>query len=461
MAEYAPRICSKPETNYRLREHPTPETLDRFLRGELPAAEGVGVLEHLVRRCRPCLAAVARYYYGTGEPEDLGDAGEVFDAAFDRAAGVAGKADEDRRKESRRVDEAYAALVAKGEPGIFDPSERRFGTLTYCLVFLRRSWELRHENPTEMLRLARLAEFGSRRLKVERYGEARVADLRARALAELANAQRITGDLTGAERGVREALQLRREGSQDRFLGAHLLTIQATIFGSSRRFPEALELLAKVEKTYAALGNPHKAGQAAVQRGLYTGYAGNAEEAVQHLRRALALIDEDADPQLALAAVHNLARSLAECGDFRAARTLLFNNRARYNQHADHIILLKRTWLEGQIDAGLGNFDRAAKRLAEAMQSLEEAELGYQAALAALDLAAVWLEQNRSPIAATLVEQAAETFAAIGINRELLGALLLLQRACERGRAEAAMVHRLATQLRHLEHDPSARFSSQ
>jgi len=442
-----------------LREHPTPQTLDRFLRGELPAVEGVGVLRHVVRGCRPCLAAVARHLYGTEEPEDADSVGEFYDAAFDRAFGVAGRAAEDRREEARLVDEAYAALVAEGLPGIFGPSVRRFGSLIFCLALLRRSWELRHEDPSEMLLLVRLAEVASRYVKVARFGEARVADLQARALAELANAQRITGDLAGAERGVRKALQLRREGTQDPFLGAHLLTIQATICGDSRRFPEALELLERVEKTYAALGNPHKAGQAAVQRGLYTGYAGNAEEAVQHLRRALALIDEAADPQLALVAVHNLARSLAECGEFRVARTLLFNNRARYSQHADRIILLKRTWLEGQIDAGLGEFDRASKRLAAAMQGFEEAELGYQAALTALDLAAVWLEQSHSPMAATLVEQAAETFTAIGVNREALGALILLQQACEKGLATAAWVHRLATHLRHLEHDPGVRFS--
>ena len=461
MAEYAALICSKPETNYRLREHPTPQTLDRFLRGELPATEGVGVLQHLVRGCRPCLAAVSRHLYGTGQPKDLDGAGQIYDAVFDRAFGIDGKAAKDRRKEARLVEEAYTALVAEGPSGIFRASVRRFDSLTFCRAFLRRSWELRHEDPAKMLHFARLAVMASSFLKVERLGKAKVADLQARALAEQANAQRINGDLAGAQRAIEQALELRRGGTQDPFLGAHLLTIQATIFVSRRRFPEALELLEGVERTYAAFGKHHEAGQAAVQRGLYTGYGGDAEEAVRLLRRGLGLIDETADPQLALVAVHNIAWFLMESGRHTESRILLFRNRARYNQHADRIILLKRTWLEGRIAAGLGNFDRAAKRLAEAMQGFEEAELGYQAALAALDLAAVWLEQNHSPMAATLVEQAAETFTAIGVNREAIGALILLQKACEKGLATAAWVHRLTTHLRHLEYDPTTRFNQE
>lgn len=122
-------------------------------------------------------------------------------------------------------------------------------------------------------------------------------------------------------------------------------------------------------------------------------------------------------------------------------------------------MLLKRTWLEGYIAAGLGDLERAAERLSDAIQGFEEAELGYQAALAALDLGAVWLRQGRAHAASELIEHAAETFVAIGVGREALGALALLQQACEQENVTATFVHQVSAFLRRLEHDPSARFS--
>ena len=122
-------------------------------------------------------------------------------------------------------------------------------------------------------------------------------------------------------------------------------------------------------------------------------------------------------------------------------------------------MLLKRTWLEGNIAAGLGDLERAVERLSAATQGFDEAELGYQAALAALDLGAVWLRQGRSHAALEILEYAAETFVvAIGVGREALGALALLQQACEQERVDVTLIHQVSAFLRRLEHDPAARF---
>lgn len=52
-------------------------------------------------------------------------------------------------------------------------------------------------------------------------------------------------------------------------------------------------------------------------------------------------------------------------------------------------------------------------------------------------------------------------FNAIGVGREALGALALLQQACEQESVTATFVHQVSAFLRRLEHDPSARFSQQ
>lgn len=445
-----------------MREHPTPESLDRFLRGELPADEGRAVLAHLVRGCRPCQVAAAplvRLLFEEGEPEDAEGCGELYDEGFDRAFAVAGRAAVQQELEDELVAEAYAAVVAYGHAGIQDlPAQ--FHGVVFCRALLRRSHELRHDNPAEMLQLTKLAVLGAQCLEPSSLDVLRIADLQARAWAELGNAERITGDLAGAEGALENALELFEEGTKDPLLEADLFSIQAAVFGGQRRFSQANELLERAEAAYAGVEAGHLLGRAVIQRGLYTGYCGDTREAVKLLRRGLTLVDEAAEPELALAAVHNIAWFLMELGHVRDARTILFKNRARYEEHAGRIDLLKRTWLEGQIAAGLGELDRATARLTEALDGFEEAGLGYQAALAALDLAAVWLRQDQSQTAAALVEQAIETFKALGIGREALAAFAVLQEACEHGVATATFVQQVSTFFRRLEHNPHARFKS-
>jgi len=449
-------------------EHPAPEILDRFLRGELSSCEGGPVLRHLLRGCERCQAAmdpVANLLLSdevqrAPEPtvEEVGRMADFYDAALDRAFAAVRREAPRLEREARVTDEAHAALVAAGLSGVTARGTRRFRGPALCRALLLRSQELRHQNPTEMVRLAQLAVLTAGNLNANVHGETRVADLQAQAWAELGNAQRITGDLLAAERALARALTLFHQGTQDPLLGARLLSLQASLLGDQRRFGEALELLKEVEETYELFGESQQAGGALVKRGLYTGYAGDAEEAVILLRRGLATIDAEADPQLAVAGVHNLARFLMDSGRPREARAILWRHRTFYEQHAERIVLLKRVWLQGQIDAALGQLDRAARRLAEALRGFDEARLGYQAALAALDLSEVLLREGKSKMAAGLVEQAAETFLALGIAREAIGALSLLQQAFEKEVATATAVQRVAAFFRRLEHNPTAHF---
>ncbi len=442
-----------------MRDHPTHETIDRFVRGELSTAEAAGVVAHFLRGCRFCEAAavgMARLVFEEGEPEDLGDDGAVYEETIDRAFAAAGRAATACDEETLLVEEIYAALVVEGHSAINRAAH--FRGVPLCLALMRRSYDLRHEDPVQMLRLAHFAVITARQLNVEQVGPIRVAELQARALGEYGNAQRITGDLARAEKTLAQALALVQE-DKDQLLDAHLLSIQAALYGDQRRFPEAIEVLEKVEATYAALGDNHRLGRAVVQMGLHTGYAGQPDDAVYLLRRGLGLIDAVRDPELALVASHSLAWFLMEGGRLREARILLWENRQQYERHAGSILLLKRTWLEGQLAAGLGDLERAVKELSQAVRGFEEAELGYQAALATLDLGAVWLRQGRSHAALQILEYAAETFVAIGVGREALGALALLQQACEQERVDVTLIHQISAFFRRLEHDPSARFN--
>jgi tetratricopeptide (TPR) repeat protein len=467
-------VSAESSEGVRVSDHPAPEILDRFLRGELTPREGGVVLRHLLKGCSRCQAVLAPFvdllFLHEMTEELLGEepeiavveeslaVGDFYDAAIDRAFAAVRREAARLERESRVSGEAREALAADGLAGVTGRGTRRYRGPALCLALLRRSQDLRHENPVEMVRMAQIAVLTARNLDGRRYGAARVSELQAQAWAELGNAQRITGDLVSADRSLERALAIFHDGSQDPLLRAHILSLQASLLGDQRRFREALALLEQVEETYELYGDQQQAGKAIVKRGLYTGYEGDAEEAVNLLRRGLELIDPAADHHLAIAAVHNLATFLADAGHPREARAILWRNRTLFEKYGERVNLLKRLWLQGRIDASVGQLDRAALRLAEAQRGLDEAELGYQAALAALDLTEVWLRQGKSKMAAGLVEQAAETFLALGIDREAMGALHLLQQAFEREVATLAVVQRTIAFFRRFENDPAARF---
>jgi hypothetical protein len=120
---------------------------------------------------------------------------------------------------------------------------------------------------------------------------------------------------------------------------------------------------------------------------------------------------------------------------------------------------VKLLWLEGRIRYGLGELEAAAAALREAKQSLEEAGLGFAAALASLDAAMVAMRQGRTAEAERLVTDAAAVFAALGIHREALSAVRLLQEAFERRKATLLLVERTAAFLRELENNPEAQYA--
>lgn len=459
-----------------MSEHPKPEILDRFLRGELSPRDSAPVLRHLLHGCERCQAVMdpvtalllqdeppsesALDFAAEIGADEASRAGDFYDAALDRAFAAVRREAPRLEREARITDEAHAALVAAGLPGVTARGTRRFRGPALCRALLRRSHDLRYEDPREMVRFAQLAVLTSGNLDRRTHGDDRVADLQAQAWGELGNAQRITGDLLSAERALARSLALFHEGSQDPLLGARLLSLQASLLGDQRRFGEALELLKEVEETYGLFGETQQAASAVVKRGTYTGYAGDAEEAVALLRRGLTMVDTEADPHLALVAVHSLAWFVMEAGRPREARAILWRHRALYERHGERIVLLKRLWLQGRIDAALGQLNRAARRVAQALRGFDDARLGYHAALAALDLSEVLLREGKSKMAAGFVEQAAETFLALGIAREAIGALSLLQQAFEKEVATAAAVQRVAAFFRRLEHEPAANFRS-
>ncbi len=375
------------------------------------------------------------------------------EAAVDKAFQTALRHERYVRRERARVPEVLELLRAKGAHGLL-AKPRLFGSLAGYWALLDRSHELRYDDPTQMIDLARLALIVAEGLNSERHGETTVADLCCRASIELANAFRAADLLDEARSTLGDAVQWLHKGTGDSRLEVRLYDVQASLLADSRHFEAACEALDVVYKTQLQHGDRHLAGRALIKKGLYIDYKGHPGGAIPVIRQGLTMIDGERDPSLLFAALHNLARCLMEIGQLRSARSLLWENRRRYKQELGRVNDLKLLWLQAQIDLGLGDRERAKERFCSVKDGFWEARLPYKEALVSLELALVYANEGRAAEARTLGMEAAEVFLSLGIERESMSAVLLLRRAFELRVLPVALLTSVLEFLRETEKGP-------
>ncbi|HEV7786731.1 MAG TPA: hypothetical protein VGQ28_15400, partial [Thermoanaerobaculia bacterium] len=242
-------------------------------------------------------------------------------------------------------------------------------------------------------------------------------------------------------------------------LEVRLHDLHASLLGTQRRFELAFFALDVVRDLYREAGDTHAVGRVLIKKAAYLYYSGQSEEALRVNAEGLASIDEARDPELSFTAFKNHLSYLVDRGQFREAKRLLFRNRHRV-QAASRMLRLKVRWIEGRIRYGLEELASAESAFLEVKQGFEEAGLGFAAALASLDAALVRMRLDRPAEAESLVTGAAAVFAALGIYREALSAVMLLKEAFERQTATALLVERTVAFLRESENNPDAGYDS-
>jgi len=361
-------------------------------------------------------------------------------------------------KESEDVQKAIAYLLAHGIEGIADAPDYVRGRALFEAL-LKRSLALRHEDPAEMVTFARWAVMAVRSLAKEGYEAQDMADFHCRAWMELANAHRVADSIAFAENAMNVAQDHYCKGTKNDALTARFLTLQASLQGDLRQFELASTALDVVAMIQRRQGEDHLAGRALIKKGLYLSYSGRSEEALKVIREGMALINREKDPSLYFAAVQNEARALKDCGRLKEARLVLWANLQRQEAAGGRLNLLKLQWLEGEINVGLGELERAGRSFLMVKQGFEEAGMVYTASVVSLDLAAVWLDQGRAFEARALACEAAEVFLSLRIHREAMTAVMILQKCFETERATARLIKSVADYLRESERDKTARFT--
>ncbi|HKH44005.1 MAG TPA: hypothetical protein VKM72_05000 [Thermoanaerobaculia bacterium] len=437
----------------------------------LQKGEACKVLRHLLAECPECRPAVEVYGpllfeldEGYEPPAPTGDAPE-YDAALDRALATVlrrhlPRIEKDKARRDWLLEKAAERAPDKKGLDLWADVKKKDQLGWPSLdALLRLCDEARYRDRDEMLLFATLAQIDARALDPAVHGEGLVADLRARALGELANAWRLKNKFNNAEQCLDEAMQLTEDGTGDLLVMARLLDLKVSLRMDQRRLGEALERLSYLHDLYRVNGETHLAGRALISLGIATFYDGRPREAADHIRKGLAEIDEARDPQLAASARHNLIYYLAECGEYRKASRLLLDSNLREAYAGDPINLLRLRWVEGTISAGRGRLAQAEQALLDVRKGFLARGEEYDAALLGLEICGVWLRQGRTSEVRKLAEEIYDSFRELTVYAEAIRALRYFREACRQEVASADLVRQVLTFLRQADWHPERAFA--
>lgn len=301
--------------------------------------------------------------------------------------------------------------------------------------------------------LARLAREVADRVRGPARWRKRV---RGYAAAHEANVLRVAGRLNEAEAGLVAARRLWKSGSDPAGVldPGRLLNLEGALRRDQRLFDKALALLDEA----AAVGRSPEL--ALIQKGFTLEVMGEYERAVETLLQAETLVERRGDPRLRYMLRFNLAVNDCHAGCYREAAERLQQVREVVTDRGDENEIIRVTWLEGRIAAGLGRRKEALALLEQARREFAVRGMWYDVALALLETAILLLEEKRTADVKVLARELTRVFASNGVHREALAALRLFQEAAEREEATAGLARSVLRFLFRARHDQGLRFTS-
>lgn len=448
----------------RGERHPSAAELERFLLGEMSPRQAAPIISHLLSGCPQCrtgMAPLASVVFSAGPlaPETVPSSDTEYDfpmfKAFASARQYAATLGREKELRQRSADASLPKrspsleLLASKEQGRGQTDQDR------CEALLEYCRSLRYQDLEGMTLAASLAVTLAERASTSQGERPELADLEARAWAELGNAHRVADDLVTAESALARALARSGQGTGDPLLLARLMDLTASLYIDRRRFSEARLLLDYVYAIYSHEGDAQSVARTFISKGVASNLALDSDQAVGFLIEGLRQIDPARDPKLVLAAAHDLLWSLVDSGRAADASELLAQVRPLYEAHGEHLHRLPQLWLEGRIASQLEEDEKAENLLQQVRRAYQELDVAYDAALVSLDLAAVWLRQGKTAQIESLLDESIVILRARNLQREALSVLLMLKNAFHTNRATAALLRTAANQLWLLERFPT------
>lgn len=337
-------------------------------------------------------------------------------------------------------------------------TDPRSHSLDEIEALLTQSWESRTVDPREAERLARQALAILEKRLYQARPTPRDHDLRARAWIYVANSQRIRNELAHAEQALAQAEEILCQGTHSPLLRAELLLIEASVLRDRRELARAKEKIDQVVAIHRWHGDPHRLGLTLLSKANLHYTAGSPEESVQCLEEAATLLDFEKDPWARYSLVQSRALCLNEIGRTSEAKALLPEVRELVAQVGSRLDLMRARWLEGLVAAAEGRSEEGIATLQEARAACLAEEVGYDAALVSLDLAVLYLAENRTADTKVLAEEMLTIFQSLDVSREAFAALILFHRAALQEQATVELVRDISTYLKRSGGKPALKY---
>jgi tetratricopeptide (TPR) repeat protein len=264
------------------------------------------------------------------------------------------------------------------------------------------------------------------------------------AWAHVGNARRVGNDHAGADAAFAKASELWRSG-QDQEPGLlqewRMLSMEASLRRAERRFGDALELLGRAR--VCTSGDPEAHAVILLNRGFVCDVMGDIEGALAALSEAAIYVEQTGDCRLLFALRFETAKALCNLERHTEASALLPEVRELAGRLGNDLDLVRVEWLGSRIATGTGKTEEAIAILEEVRKRFAGQGLPFDAALASLELAVLYLKAGRMGEVKELARELTEVFRAQGIAREALAALTLFSEAAQRETATVELVRRV------------------
>lgn len=337
------------------------------------------------------------------------------------------------KREAGEMFQRLVTLTRKERRGLIEVFPD-YWTWALALRFSEGSLRKAAHRPQEALELADLALAIAERVPGGESWRSRLAGF---CWAHAANARRVANDHAGADQAFVRAWDLWKAGTDPEGLLPEwrLFDLEASLRKDERRFPEALELLDRARAGCG--GDPLAVGRILLIGQHVLDQMGDPLGALKALDEAAPFVESSRDQRLLFALRFKKVNSLCHLERFAEAAALLPEVRELAVQQAQELDLLRVTWLCAKTDSGQGRTEEAVAGLEQVCREFTARELPYDAALASLDLAMLYLKENRTAAVRNLAVTMGRIFKMKGIDREALASFTLF---CDAARQEIATV---------------------
>ena len=299
----------------------------------------------------------------------------------------------------------------------------------------------------ELLASDALAVLG--RLAQNDHPPERLHDIHARAYAHRGNCLRILGRLQAASSDFRLAHRHLALGTGDPAERADALEHESSLLRDRRQLAAARYLLFEIRRLYADLRDSRGEAKVAIKEALLLRELGKSCEGVETLESLLSTYSPDEmGSDNHYRAHHNLVLLLADTGRVTEAQLHLPRVRRLAERLGSRFDRAREQWLEATVYDRAGEIEPAESCYRRVLNFFVAEGIGYEAALASLELAAMLLTVDRTAEVRELAAEMTPIFLAHDIQREAIAALTLFQQAAAQEAATAAFARETARAVR-------------